>query len=67
MYIYIYIYITCGPSCVQIDEKVKKERLRIINVLASEHAHERRQRYLGRIEEVLVEKRNEKFPNQVPN
>jgi tRNA-2-methylthio-N6-dimethylallyladenosine synthase len=49
----------------QVDEKVKKDRLRRINDLAAVHALERRQRYLGRIEEVLVEKRNEKRPEQV--
>ena len=49
----------------QVDEKVKKDRLRRINELAATHALERRQRYLGRIEEVLVEKRNEKRPEQV--
>lgn len=49
----------------QVDEKTKKDRLRRINDLAAQHALERRQRYLGRIEEVLVEKRNEKRPEQV--
>ena len=49
----------------QVDEKTKKERLRRINELAATHALERRQRYLGRIEEILVEKRNEKRPEQV--
>jgi len=49
----------------QVPEDVKKMRLRRINELAAEHALERRQRYLGRIEEVLVEKRNERDPNQV--
>ena len=49
----------------QVDEKVKKDRLRRINELAATHALERRQRYLGRIEEILVEKRNEKRPEQV--
>jgi len=49
----------------QVDEKTKKARLQIINRLAGEHALERRQRYLGRLEEVLVEKRNEKHPAQV--
>ena len=39
--------------------------LRRINELAAEHALERRQRYLGRLEEVLVEKRNERHPAQV--
>ena len=49
----------------QVEEKVKKERLQIINRLAAEHALERRQRYLGRVEEVLVEMRNPKHPAQV--
>ncbi|KAL1512212.1 hypothetical protein AB1Y20_005475 [Prymnesium parvum] len=49
----------------QVDEKVKKQRLHRINALAAEHALERRQRYLGRLEEVLVEQRNPKHPGQV--
>ena len=49
----------------QVDEAVKKERLQRINALAAEHALERRQRYLGRLEEVLVEQRNPKHPGQV--
>jgi len=49
----------------QVDEKVKKERLQRINQLAAKHALERRQRYLGRVEEVLVEQRNPKHPAQV--
>ena len=62
----------CMQPCVivcnrvhQVDEKTKKERLRRINALAGEHALERRQRYLGRLEEVLVELRNPKHPAQV--
>ena len=47
------------------DEKVKKRRLHAINELAAEHAYERRQRYLGRVVEVLVEERNPKRPEQV--
>ena len=49
----------------QVDEAVKKERLKIINELAAKHAYERRQRYLGRVVEVLVESRNPKDPNMV--
>jgi tRNA-2-methylthio-N6-dimethylallyladenosine synthase len=49
----------------QVPEAVKKDRLRRINELAAEHAFERRQRYLGRVEEVLVEQRNPKNPRQV--
>jgi len=49
----------------QVDEKVKKERLRRINELAAEHALERRERYLGRVVEVLVEQRNPRDPAQV--
>ena len=47
------------------DEKTKKRRLAVINKLAAEHALARRQRYLGRLEEVLVEQRNVKDPRQV--
>ena len=47
------------------DEQVKKERLQRINRLAGEHALERRQRYLGRVVEVLVEQRNPRDPSQV--
>ena len=49
----------------QVDEKVKKDRLQRINRLAAQHAHERRQRYVGRVVEVLVEGRNPKQPMQV--
>jgi len=49
----------------QVDEEAKVDRLQRINRLAAVHALERRQRYIGRIEEVLVEQRNPKFPNQV--
>merc|ERR1719327_1220117 len=49
----------------QVDEDVKKDRLRRINELAAEHAFERRQRYLGRVEEVLVEQRNPRDARQV--
>lgn len=49
----------------QVDEKVKKDRLRRINELAGQHALERRQRYLGRVVEVLVEQRNPRNPAQV--
>lgn len=44
---------------------MKKDRLQRINRLAAEHALERRQRYVGRVEEVLIEKRNPKYPAQV--
>jgi tRNA-2-methylthio-N6-dimethylallyladenosine synthase len=49
----------------QLDEKTKKDRLHRINELAAKHALERRQRYLGRLEEVLVLMRNPKRPDQV--
>jgi tRNA-2-methylthio-N6-dimethylallyladenosine synthase len=49
----------------QVDEATKKDRLARINRLAATHALERRQRYLGRVEEVLVEQRNPKRPEQV--
>uniref|UniRef100_A0A7S3AP46 Radical SAM core domain-containing protein n=1 Tax=Haptolina ericina TaxID=156174 RepID=A0A7S3AP46_9EUKA len=49
----------------QLSESVKKDRLARINALAAEHALERRQRYMGRLVEVLVEQRNPRYPNQV--
>lgn len=52
-----------GPS--QVDEKTKEDRLRRINELATQHALERAQRHVGRLEPVLVEQRNTKRPDQV--
>ena len=52
-----------GPA--QLDEATKEERLHRINERQLAHALERSQRYLGRLEEVLVEGRNVKRPTQV--
>ncbi|MGA1623002.1 MAG: tRNA (N6-isopentenyl adenosine(37)-C2)-methylthiotransferase MiaB [Synechocystis sp.] len=49
----------------QLSEEVKDDRLQRLNHLASTQAMERSQRYLGRMEEVLVEGQNHKDPSQV--
>ncbi len=49
----------------QLSEEVKADRLQQLNRLVSVKAAERSQRYLGRIEEVLVEGTNSKDPSQV--
>ncbi|WP_254564577.1 tRNA (N6-isopentenyl adenosine(37)-C2)-methylthiotransferase MiaB [Oscillatoria sp. HE19RPO] len=49
----------------QLSEEVKSDRLQRLNHLVSIKAAERSQRYLGRIEEVLVEEQNAKDPTQV--
>jgi len=49
----------------QVSEEEKMDRLQRINRLAAAHALERRQRYIGRVEEVLVEGRNTRYPSQV--
>ncbi|NJN88479.1 MAG: tRNA (N6-isopentenyl adenosine(37)-C2)-methylthiotransferase MiaB [Leptolyngbyaceae cyanobacterium SL_7_1] len=49
----------------QLPEEVKADRLQRLNHLVSQTAAERSQRYLGRIEEVLVEEQNPKNPAQV--
>ncbi|MGB7439549.1 MAG: radical SAM protein, partial [Coleofasciculaceae cyanobacterium] len=49
----------------QISEEVKSDRLQRLNRLVSVKAAERSQRYLGRIEEVLVEETNPKDQTQV--
>lgn len=49
----------------QLSEEVKSDRLQRLNHLVSVKAGERSQRYLNRIEEVLVEGSNPKDPNQV--
>jgi tRNA-2-methylthio-N6-dimethylallyladenosine synthase len=49
----------------QLSEEVKSDRLQRLNHLVSTKAAERSQRYLGRVEEVLVEACNEKDPTQV--
>jgi tRNA-2-methylthio-N6-dimethylallyladenosine synthase len=48
----------------QLEEAVKVERLRELNGLVERKARERSARYLGRIEEVLVEGINPKDPSQ---
>lgn len=48
----------------QIPEEVKSERLQRVQALAAKHALERSQRYLDRIEEVLVEDSNPRNPTQ---
>jgi tRNA-2-methylthio-N6-dimethylallyladenosine synthase len=49
----------------QLSEAVKSDRLQRLNHLVSVKATERSQRYLGRVEEVLVEDQNPKDPSQV--
>ncbi|HEY9629559.1 MAG TPA: tRNA (N6-isopentenyl adenosine(37)-C2)-methylthiotransferase MiaB [Coleofasciculaceae cyanobacterium] len=49
----------------QLSEEVKSDRLQRLNHLVSTQAAERSQRYLGRIEQVLVEDQNLKDPTQV--
>ncbi len=49
----------------QLSEEVKSDRLQRLNHLVSITASVRSQRYLGRIEEVLVEDQNHKDPTQV--
>ncbi len=49
----------------QLSEEVKSDRLQRLNHLVNQKAAERSQRYLGRIEEVLVEDQNTKDPSQV--
>ena len=49
----------------QLNEAVKVELLREINALVERVARQRSARYAGRTEEVLVEGRNPKDPNQV--
>ena len=49
----------------QLSEEVKSDRLQRLNHLVSLKAIERSQRYLGRIEEVLVEDQNSKDPSQL--
>jgi tRNA-2-methylthio-N6-dimethylallyladenosine synthase len=49
----------------QLSESVKVERLQELNALVERTARERNARYLGRIEEVLVEGVNPKDPAQV--
>ncbi len=49
----------------QLSEEVKSDRLQRLNYLVETKALERSQRYLGRVEEVLVEEQNLKDPSQV--
>ncbi|MDA0215710.1 MAG: tRNA (N6-isopentenyl adenosine(37)-C2)-methylthiotransferase MiaB [Cyanobacteria bacterium] len=49
----------------QLGEAVKVERLQELNALVELTARRRSERYLGRLEEVLVEGRNPKKPEQV--
>lgn len=49
----------------QISEEVKSDRLQRLNHLVAIKAAERSQRYLGRIEQVLVEEQNPKDESQV--
>ena len=49
----------------QLSEEVKSDRLQRLNHLVSRTAMERSERYLGRIEEILVEEQNTKDPTQV--
>ena len=49
----------------QLSEEVKSDRLQRLNHLVGTKAAERSQRYMGRIEEVLVEDINPKQPTQV--
>ncbi|MBC8121784.1 MAG: MiaB/RimO family radical SAM methylthiotransferase, partial [Gemmatimonadaceae bacterium] len=49
----------------QLSEEVKQDRLQRVNRLVSQKAAERSQRYLGRVEQVLVEDRNPREPGQV--
>ncbi|MBE9017540.1 tRNA (N6-isopentenyl adenosine(37)-C2)-methylthiotransferase MiaB [Chroococcidiopsidales cyanobacterium LEGE 13417] len=49
----------------QLSEEVKSDRLQRLNHLVATTAQARSQRYLGRVEEVLVEDQNPKNPQQV--
>jgi tRNA-2-methylthio-N6-dimethylallyladenosine synthase len=49
----------------QLNEEVKSDRLQRLNHLVSITAMKRSERYLGRIEEILVEEQNTKDPTQV--
>ncbi|MDF5732035.1 MAG: tRNA (N6-isopentenyl adenosine(37)-C2)-methylthiotransferase MiaB [Rhizonema sp. PD38] len=49
----------------QLSEEIKSDRLQRLNHLVSIKASERSQRYMGRIEEVLVEVQNSKDKTQV--
>lgn len=51
--------------CAQVPEDVKADRLQRVMRLGCAHALERSERYMGRVEEVLVEERNPKNAAQV--
>lgn len=48
-----------------VPEEVKRERLARVQELATQHGLERSQRYVGRVEQVLVEDKNPRNPHQV--
>ena len=56
---------TAALWATQLSEEVKSDRLQRLNHLVNTKVAERSQRYLGRIEEVLVEEKNLKYPHQV--
>jgi tRNA-2-methylthio-N6-dimethylallyladenosine synthase len=49
----------------QLSEEVKSDRLQRLNHVVNQKAAERSQRYLGRVEEVLIEGINPKNPHQL--
>nr|YP_009530365.1 hypothetical protein PMNZ_094 [Paulinella micropora]AXY63054.1 hypothetical protein PMNZ_094 [Paulinella micropora] len=49
----------------QVDEEIKVRRLKRLNALVEQKALERNKRYIGRIEEILVEDVNPKNPCQL--
>jgi tRNA-2-methylthio-N6-dimethylallyladenosine synthase len=49
----------------QLSEEIKQDRLQQLNHLINVTASERSRRYLGRVEEILVEEQNQKYANQV--
>lgn len=49
----------------QVPDAIKVDRLHRMNDVVANHALERSQRYLGRVEHVLVENENHKDPSQV--
>ncbi|WP_267384589.1 tRNA (N6-isopentenyl adenosine(37)-C2)-methylthiotransferase MiaB [Cyanobacterium sp. uoEpiScrs1] len=49
----------------QLSEDIKNDRLQRLNYLVEQKAAERSQRYLGRIEKILVEEKNPKDKSQV--
>ncbi|MEM7726421.1 MAG: tRNA (N6-isopentenyl adenosine(37)-C2)-methylthiotransferase MiaB [Cyanobacteria bacterium P01_A01_bin.45] len=49
----------------QLSEEIKSDRLQRLNHLVATTAAERSERYMGRVEEVLVEDQNTKYKSQV--